>query len=474
MRTSLRLVFFVALLSLVLPVGAQVLSRRGWVGTGVSMEPWWKRAVFYRIDPALFQDSNGDGAGDLNGIIQRLDYIRKLGVDAIVLRQPFNENDFGDLAIAASRVHLRVLTELMTADTARARYWLNQGAAGLIVDSPALGTDPVTKLRELRHVTDAAPGDRVLLGPPVYAKPGDAPQLMFVASLTPNRDPAVLRRELLSLRDSSIGKDVNPLIELRGLRTESGGGEAEILERTLASMALLSRGAVIFDAGRELGLASPQGKAAVMQWTPANVTRPEAPPEPAGPPKPKEEVYGAYVPYVPPPKFALPAPKAPTVVVSENPPVADPNTLTGFTKGELPKEVASNGAEANAAAEDRSDGSTLNFFRHLIALHHDSAAVRNGTEIVPDETPGAVVWVRSMSGSSVVVAANLSANAVTVDFSGAGLRSGSLRTLLTASTTTVTPGGSSVRALALPAWTLVAGSVERGAEKPAGDSRHRR
>jgi alpha-glucosidase len=44
---------------------------------------WWQSAVIYEIYPRSFQDSNGDGIGDLDGIIQRLDYLVKLGVDAI-------------------------------------------------------------------------------------------------------------------------------------------------------------------------------------------------------------------------------------------------------------------------------------------------------------------------------------------------------------------------------------------------------
>jgi alpha-glucosidase len=44
---------------------------------------WWKRAVVYEVYPRSFQDSGGDGIGDLNGILQRLDYLVQLGVDAI-------------------------------------------------------------------------------------------------------------------------------------------------------------------------------------------------------------------------------------------------------------------------------------------------------------------------------------------------------------------------------------------------------
>jgi oligo-1,6-glucosidase len=46
---------------------------------------WWKEAVFYQIYPRSFQDSNGDGIGDLQGILSRLDYLKELGVDAIWL-----------------------------------------------------------------------------------------------------------------------------------------------------------------------------------------------------------------------------------------------------------------------------------------------------------------------------------------------------------------------------------------------------
>lgn len=46
---------------------------------------WWKQAVVYQIYPKSFQDSNGDGIGDLPGIVQRLDYLQRLGVDALWL-----------------------------------------------------------------------------------------------------------------------------------------------------------------------------------------------------------------------------------------------------------------------------------------------------------------------------------------------------------------------------------------------------
>ena len=62
-----------------------------------SHQPWWHHAVIYEIYPRSFQDSNGDGVGDLNGVRQRLDYLKKLGVDAIWLTPfyPSPNRDFG-------------------------------------------------------------------------------------------------------------------------------------------------------------------------------------------------------------------------------------------------------------------------------------------------------------------------------------------------------------------------------------------
>ena len=52
-------------------------------------EKWWKKAVVYQIYPKSFQDSDGDGIGDLQGIIKRLDYLEMLGINAIWLSPVF-------------------------------------------------------------------------------------------------------------------------------------------------------------------------------------------------------------------------------------------------------------------------------------------------------------------------------------------------------------------------------------------------
>ncbi len=59
---------------------------------------WWKESVVYQVYPRSFYDSNGDGIGDLRGIIQKLDYLKELGVDVVwlspVYRSPNDDNGY--------------------------------------------------------------------------------------------------------------------------------------------------------------------------------------------------------------------------------------------------------------------------------------------------------------------------------------------------------------------------------------------
>jgi alpha-glucosidase len=70
------------------------------------MEPlgttsWWQTAVIYQIYPRSFQDSNGDGVGDLTGIMSRLDYVADLGIDAIWI-SPFYPSPMADFGYDVS------------------------------------------------------------------------------------------------------------------------------------------------------------------------------------------------------------------------------------------------------------------------------------------------------------------------------------------------------------------------------------
>jgi alpha-glucosidase len=112
---------------------------------------WWKHAVIYEIYPRSFQDTNGDGIGDLNGITQRLDYLESLGVDAIWLAPmyPSPQVDFGydisdytavdpkygtladfDHLLAAARTHhIRVLLDMVLNHTSDKHPWFLDSAS---------------------------------------------------------------------------------------------------------------------------------------------------------------------------------------------------------------------------------------------------------------------------------------------------------------------------------------------------------
>ena len=107
--------------------------------------PWWHGAVIYQIYPHSFQDSNGDGIGDLRGIIKRLDYLTWLGVEALWLSPIFpspmvdfgydvadyndidplygNLDDFDQLVAAAHQRGLRILLDLVPNHTSDQHPW---------------------------------------------------------------------------------------------------------------------------------------------------------------------------------------------------------------------------------------------------------------------------------------------------------------------------------------------------------------
>jgi len=106
---------------------------------------WWKNAVIYEIYPRSFQDSNGDGIGDLNGITARLDYLKALGVDAIWLTPVYPSpqvdfgydisdyknidpqygtlKDFDHLVAEAEKRHIRILMDMVMNHTSDKHQW---------------------------------------------------------------------------------------------------------------------------------------------------------------------------------------------------------------------------------------------------------------------------------------------------------------------------------------------------------------
>jgi alpha-glucosidase len=114
-------------------------------------ETWWKHALIYEIYPRSFQDSNGDGVGDLNGIRQRLDYLQALGVDAIWIAPMYPspqvdfgydisdyENvdsqygklkDFDALEAAAKQHNVRIILDMVLNHTSDKHRWFVESAS---------------------------------------------------------------------------------------------------------------------------------------------------------------------------------------------------------------------------------------------------------------------------------------------------------------------------------------------------------
>ena len=78
---------------------------------------WWKEAVFYQVYPRSFKDSNSDGIGDIRGIIEKLDYIKSLGVDAIWC-SPFFDSPNADNGYDI-RDYRKIMPEFGTMDDVR-------------------------------------------------------------------------------------------------------------------------------------------------------------------------------------------------------------------------------------------------------------------------------------------------------------------------------------------------------------------
>ena len=77
------------------------------------MPTWLKDAVFYEIYPQSFYDTNGDGIGDLEGIIQKLDYIKELGCNALWIN-PMYDSPFMDAGYDVTRRSQLVMAQMKT------------------------------------------------------------------------------------------------------------------------------------------------------------------------------------------------------------------------------------------------------------------------------------------------------------------------------------------------------------------------
>ena len=113
---------------------------------------WWNNSVVYQIYPKSFQDSNGDGVGDLRGIINRLDYLQKLGVDVIwlnpIYKSPQVDNgydisdyqainstlgdmaDFQELIDGIHQRGMKLVMDLVVNHTSDQHHWFQEAKKG--------------------------------------------------------------------------------------------------------------------------------------------------------------------------------------------------------------------------------------------------------------------------------------------------------------------------------------------------------
>ena len=117
---------------------------------------WWKEAVVYQIYPRSFMDSNGDGIGDLNGITEKLDYLKELGIDVIwlspVYQSPNDDNgydisdyqaimtefgtmeDYDRMLARAHKLGIKIMMDLVVNHTSDEHAWFVESRKS--VDNP--------------------------------------------------------------------------------------------------------------------------------------------------------------------------------------------------------------------------------------------------------------------------------------------------------------------------------------------------
>lgn len=374
-----------------------MLARPGWNGNGLDTRPWWERAVFYRID----------SPADATGIASRLDALRSLGVDALILPAPElpppgsngampNLDHLDNLLRQAGSHDIRVLLTLHATNakadlSGLARFWLSRGIAGLYIATPPGTTPEQTQalVETVRMSASGALGRRVVLtdldlappdgrdvhqpahnaAPPARTSRASGPavaQLQIDSRL--GRLPALDAASLRPLLVQTIARPDLLLDTYPDAPAVASSGTHPPLAEAMAAIALITHPAALIDSRANLVL-EPSPDQPATPATPEEPARSTPPPAPLPP-----GTYLPYVPYVPPPPKPRPA-------VAPKPKPADPLTT---------------------------------WYRQLAVLHHDNAVVRSGSKIFLDfDAQNALVWVNRPASPSplnppVVVVCNLS------------------------------------------------------------------
>jgi hypothetical protein len=400
---------------------AQTLARPGWLGSGMSADPWWKHAVVYHVNPADFGPSEGS---PLHGLTQRLDYLHSLGVDAVLLTpiQPDpahtqaidpalgTVDDLDDLIHQASRRNIRVLLDLTpgTPDLPTgARFWLNRGVAGLHLAGSA---NVALQLAELRKVSASYLGQRVILGDLDPSAPSpqkstlthnlDAPQLLLDprAGTVPQLSAAAVRPAIDAAQIMIQTARSMPLLisdgpaYTRSIRRYADGQHDLAIAKVVATVLFTTGAASQIYSGQELGVTA-ESPASTSSRAAPNPIQWDAPSSPA--------------------------------------------------KGSATT-ASPSGATPNVALEDADPTSLLNWYRSLSALHHGNPTINSGATITLNhDDQNVLAWIRKPQTVStispvLIVICNLSAQPVQLslkpDIERLHLRGSFLRTLLRSDT----------------------------------------
>jgi alpha-glucosidase len=439
------------LLAVALPAAAQTLARPGMTNFGQNSDPWWRRAVFYQVASSPANPPGGSPAeqlrlqqtADYKSIAARLDPLRSLGVDALVVPMPALPSslqpdpaldDFDELIHQASRRGIRVLATFpapsATADLpAIARFWLSRGVAGFHIVTPP-GTSPQFAeviVQTLRKITSSAVGQRIVLSdfdPNASATPVPLPARRQSSRTASNR------------RASRSGDTLNAQLQVDSRLSQLDLPDAENL-RPLLTKSLVNQNILLdfhpptYPSGSPdpyLALARAISAilltthpAALIDANPSLVLQPDATPTPDAAPQP-----------------------AAARTLAVNRPAATP----------LP---------AAPPAPTLAD-----WYSRLIALHHGNATVRYGSVSVLDfDAQNALVWViRPATNSAltlpVVVACNLSSSPLRLSLTSAvhslNLRGSFLLTLLRSDQAM---GPQDLDAVTLPPFAVYIGELHR-------------
>jgi hypothetical protein len=427
---------------------AQTLARPGLVGSGLNTDPWWQHAVFYEVAaPPVDATHPKAPATDYKAITARLQTLRSLGVDALLLPAPQLPplpagapasqlppspvlNDLDDLIHQASRFNMRVLLTLPASSntpnlSALARFWLDHGVAGLHVVTPEGTPRENTQaiVQSLRKLTAGIVGQRIVIsdydpGPTIVVGGSDSANPAIrrpgVRRIDPNtaqlqidsRLSLFITLEAGNMRPmlGQIVSQPNLLLDFHPVVSAEMPEPNPELSRAIAVLLLTTHSASLIDAAQNLFL----------------------PTDASLEPDPSLSATAAH--------------PVTAVVTAPAPPSA-----------------------SEAAAADLTE-----WYRALITLHHSNAALRTGdTTMLNFDFQNALVWVaRSATNSTltppVVVACNLSSRPVRLDVGSAimnvGLHGTFLHTLLRSDKGM---GPQDINGVTLPPYAVYIGELRR-------------